>query len=474
MASGTSPASKRRLDKLKLVGPRADPAPLQSANVKSNAWHIITSEYPPQFGGVSDYTGLVAAGLAAAGDEVHVWCPSVSRATVNGTEDGAAKSVADEIVADELVADRTFAPHVNAGGADKSVIVHRELGSFTSADLRRAGSLLDQFSGPRRLLVQWVPHGYGYRSMNLPFCFWLRNRAASNGDRVELMVHEPYLAFGEGSWKQRGAAAVHRLMTAVLMKTADRVWISIPAWEKRLRPYAFGRALEFRWLPIPNGIPVVDNPARVKATRARYAAEGERLVGHFGAYDRNTTELLLGCIPLLLQNNSECKLLLLGRGSEETREKLIAAHPASQLGSPPARQRSAQPAGQVNSRSGLAVRVHATGTLSAGDVSLHLSACDVLLQPYLDGVSSRRGSVMAGLAHGVPIVTNKGRLTEGLWAESGAVALASGTDAESLLKTTVELLADEPGRRRLSNAGKRLYQERFAIEHVVGALRAEI
>ena len=39
-------------------------------------WHILTCEYPPQTGGVSDYTFLVANGLASH-DEVHVWCPSV-------------------------------------------------------------------------------------------------------------------------------------------------------------------------------------------------------------------------------------------------------------------------------------------------------------------------------------------------------------------------------------------------------------
>src|SRR6266852_374370 len=38
-------------------------------------WHLITGEYPPQPGGVSDYSRLVACGLAGAGDEVHVWAP---------------------------------------------------------------------------------------------------------------------------------------------------------------------------------------------------------------------------------------------------------------------------------------------------------------------------------------------------------------------------------------------------------------
>src|SRR3954463_1068879 len=152
--------------------------------VNSTVWHLITSEYPPQPGGVSDYTQVVARGLASAGDEVHVWCPPAG----NGAKD-AAESNED-----------------NSSG----VSVHRELGSFTPADLRRTGRLLRRFKAPRRLLVQWVPHGYGYQSMNLPFCLWLWRRAVSHRDEVEVMVHEPYLPFGEGSWKQSGVAAVHR------------------------------------------------------------------------------------------------------------------------------------------------------------------------------------------------------------------------------------------------------------------------
>jgi glycosyltransferase involved in cell wall biosynthesis len=266
------------------------------------------------------------------------------------------------------------------------------------------------------------------------------------------MVHEPYLGFGEGSWKQTGVAVVHRLMTAVLMKTASRVWMSIPAWEGRLRPYAFGRELEFSWSPIPSSIPVVDDPAGVQAIREHYAPAGEPLVGHFGAYDRNTTELLLRSMPELLRSSPACRLLLLGHGSQQMYAKLIAA--------------------QINSPPGLAERVHATGTMAAKDVSLHLSACDVLLQPFIDGVSSRRGSVMAGLVHGVPIVTNNGRLTEPLWAESGAVALAPGADAEALVKATLELLSDETSRRPLGDAGRELYNEHFTIERTVAALRA--
>ena len=61
---------------------------------------------------------------------------------------------------------------------------------------------------------------------------------------------------------------------------------------------------------------------------------------------------------------------------------------------------------------------HATGTLSPRALAEHVEACDLLVQPYPDGISSRRTSAMAGLALGVPVVTTTGHLTESLWAET--------------------------------------------------------
>jgi glycosyltransferase involved in cell wall biosynthesis len=392
--------------------------------VNSTGIHLITSEYPPQLGGVSDYTRVVASGLAAAGDEVHVWCPPTEDMT------NAAKK-SDAIVDD------------NSSG----VFVHRELGSFKPADLRRVGKLLDQCSAPRRLLVQWVPHGYGYHSMNMAFCLWLRRRAVSCHDIVEVMVHEPYLTFGGGSWKQSGVAAVHRLMTMVLLDAAERVWMSIPAWEASLRPFALKRSLPFRWLPVASNISVVDDPRGVEAVRARYAPAGEQIVGHFGTYDRNIRELLLKSVPTLLRDCENCTVLLLGHGGESMREALIAK------------------------QTQLRGRIHAPGTLSAEALSLHISACDVLLQPYIDGVSSRRTSVMVGLTHGVPISTTSGRLTESIWAESAAVSLAPVEDVTALVKETHALLNDEAKRQRLSVAARTLYQDRFHLKHTIAALR---
>jgi hypothetical protein len=109
---------------------------------RMNVWHIVTSEYPPDVGGVSDYTRQVAEGLARMGDEVHVWCPR------------SAESAA--------------APRLH---------VHPDLGRIGPSDLKRLSERMMAFRSPRRLLVLWVPHGFGYHSMNVWFCLWLAERA---------------------------------------------------------------------------------------------------------------------------------------------------------------------------------------------------------------------------------------------------------------------------------------------------------
>ncbi len=379
-------------------------------------WHLITCEYPPRVGGVADYTRLVARGLAAAGDEVHAWCPA-------GVGEAAASV--------------------------EGVKVHGEMGRFRPSDLRRAGRALGRFKGPRRLLVQWVPHGYGWRSMNVCFCLWLCARRVLRGDEVTVVVHEPFLAFGEGTRRQDAVALVHRLMTTLLLAAARRVWVTIPKWEECLRPYALGRGLAFGWLPVPCTTPVVASDADADATRALYAPEGSKLVGHFGTYGAHVARTLGRVLPRLLAGRDDCAALLMGRGSEAMREELLRAHPR------------------------LSGRVRAAGTLAAEDLSRHLAACDLLLQPYPDGVSARRTSVMAGLAHGVAVVTTRGRLTEGVWGEGGAVALAEAGDDEGLLEEIRRVLTSSEERARLGAAGLKLYRERFDLVHAVAALRRE-
>jgi glycosyltransferase involved in cell wall biosynthesis len=375
--------------------------------------HIITSEYPPQPGGVSDYTQLVAEGLAQEGDEVHVWCPGSAGESTSA----------------------------------QGVHVHANLGRVTPEDLKGIGEQLDRFPAPRHILVQYVPHGYGCRSMNVPFCLWLWRRAKKHGDTVEFMVHEAFLGF-EGSWRQYGAALVHRLMTIILLRAATRAWFSDPQWERRWKPYAFGRRVPFQWLPVPSNIRVVGNETRTQAVRGRYVSEGGGLLmGHFGTYGAPVLSVLEPIVLQIAREMPAQKLLLMGRGSQEFQKHLLERHPGFQK------------------------TLFATGPLNPDDLSGHIAACDLLIQPFPDGASTRRTSLMVGLSHAKPIVTTSSAATERVWMDFVPVGLTPSGDADAFVQELRELLDDPQERARMSQAAGKLYRERFDISHTVAALR---
>jgi glycosyltransferase involved in cell wall biosynthesis len=371
--------------------------------------HIVTPEYLPTPGGVAGYVRHLAQALAAAGEEVHIWCPA-----------GA---------------------HRPGCGAFS---VHGTFEDFSPADCARTGKALDAFPAPRRLFVQWVPHGYGRRSMNLPFCLWLWRRARA-GDNVEVMVHEPFLTFWEGTWRQTIVAVVHRVMTAVLLQTASRVWVSIPAWERMWKPFAFGRRVPFSWLPIPSSLIRPPDEA-VRALRASLTPGRRSLVGHLGTYGRNITSMLDVLVPDILRSSPDAAMLLVGAGSSEYRTALVHRDPA------------------------LERRVLAAGLLDDAALAAHVAACDVLVQPYPDGLSTRRTTAMAALRLGVPLVTTRGYLTEPFWAETGAVSMHDIDRAADIATDVRQLLDDADARVRLSAAGRDVYARLFDVSLAVRAL----
>ncbi len=379
-------------------------------------WQIITGEYPPQRGGVSDYTRLVAVGLASSGDKVDVWAPQCS-----GLE-------------------------LDAAG----VRVHRLPGHFGPRALSALSKGISLSKGidsrDSRVLLQYVPHAFGWKAMNFPLCVWFRLLPR---DSAWVMFHEVAFPLGLRQPLRRNAMAlVQRLMAAVVVRAAGRIFVSTPAWETLLRPLVL-RKTTFKWLPVFSNVPKIDDPDGVRCVRRRFVAGEGLLAGHFGTYAKNIGEILAVSIGALLAMREEVSMLLIGSGSDEFRDRLLAASPHLRL------------------------RVHATGHLGAEDVSRAVAACDVMLQPYPDGVDSRRTSALVGLSHGIPTVTTRGRRTEALWQESGAAALVAEDAGCALAQAVAKLLDDAVERTRLGAAGASLYRERFDLSRTISALRGD-
>lgn len=105
-------------------------------------------------------------------------------------------------------------------------------------------------------------------------------------------------------------------------------------------------------------------------------------------------------------------------------------------------------------------RTIVTGHVDEAAVSAHLLAADVVALPFRDGVSFRRGSLLAALHHGCPIVTTFPTAT---MAAEG-IALIDQTharcvppdDPTALAAALADLLQDSAARLRLGSAARQL------------------
>jgi glycosyltransferase involved in cell wall biosynthesis len=377
------------------------------------AWHIVTGEYPPDSGGVADYTAAVAGALADTGTEVHVW------------------STGDE---------------PDAGALPGGVWVHRVAGSFGPAGMARMDRELDRFPDPRTILIQYVPHAFGWKAMNLPFVAWVLIRRVRRRDDVRVMFHEVAFPWVRQPLRNNVIAAFNRVMAAVLVQACTRAYVAIPGWVPLLRRLGAGR-LPIAWTPVPSNVPEEAFTSAVAARRAELIMNDPtvRLVCHFGTYGPSVSRALGPAVRELLDRRPEVRVVLLGVGGDRWRRELAG--------------------GRVDWHA----RMVAPGSLPAPAIAEYLRACDLVLQPYPDGVSGRRTTLMAALANGVPVVTTIGALSEPVWSE-GAVAAAPAGDAGRLARLALDLLDCPERLAELGLAGQRLYQDQFALRHTIAAL----
>lgn len=377
-------------------------------------WHIITCEYPPVVGGVGSYTAQFASELARQSGDVHVW--------TDGSEDG----------------------HLFA--ADPGVHVHRVQNAFRwwrgIAHLDRA---LAREREPRTLLIQWVPHGYGYESMNLPFCVWVAKRRFVNHDRVELVVHEPFLDFS-GSARQQFAAVIHRGMMGILMMSAHQVWVASPGWTGRLRRWPFTRRPPIAWSPISGGIVSHEVPPESREYNGPGTVVG-CFIGKAGIRDRRIS-MLAPILAELFGRDTRITATLIGKHAEMVRLALC------------------------ESREEWTARMVAVTAGDDADVARALSASDVMLQVYPGGITARHSTALAAAQFGCAIVANDGRHTEAMFHDERPVLLVPEDDAPATADAIVSLLLDSGKRATLGRTAREFRERHFNLESAVARIVA--
>lgn len=370
---------------------------------------LLTGEYPPYPGGVADYTWQVAQGLRKRGASVEVIVFREPRGPVD--------------------------PAVSFVGP----AVH-------PMSLRRASRMIGARSQDCILLVQYVPQMYGLKGMNLAFVMWLcrlKPRA------VWVMFHELYVGAAKGSpWKHRLLASITQNMAQRMAKKADHCFVSIRSFMDLVKKFARS-GVQVEWLPVPSNLPTETDMQEVERLRARLSKNGTApLVGHFGTYGPGIRLLLQGVVEQSRRPHPDWKFVFIGRGSRE-----FLGHLEGQGVLPPG-------------------SAAASGELGPAEAACWIKACDVMVQPYPEGVTSRRGSFMASVALGKALVTNLGRHSDEIWRIhiGTAMEVTEKPDAGQLLHAIGRVILDGALRRRLECGATLLYQREFSLDRTLQSL----
>lgn len=307
---------------------------------------------------------------------------------------------------------------------------------------------LANIPAPHRILVQYAPQPLGprrrsrFKGLPLSFAWWLRRFARRRPDwPVWTMLHEALILAPTGSAPAlRALSLATGQMLKMTVSASERLFVATPAWVSHVTPYLpAGKRVEH--LPIPSNVGTSVDPAAREKLRAKLLnGRAGPLLGHFGTFSSEVTDLVAPLVRQSLDQHRDRHILLAGNGSREFACQFAADQS----------------------------RLTATGRLGADDVSHHLAACDVLIQPFPDGITTRRGSIMAGLALAVPIVSNLGTASESLWREQNAVALAP--DPASMPGVIDRLLLNRDECRALGDRGRRLYESQFSLAHTIRIL----
>jgi len=426
---------------------------------------LITGEFPPMQGGVGDYTHELSKALADLGVEVHVitLCSAGSpgpaareaRSKRQGTRD---KKATSEQGNEAPGRDALFAPLPHGLMASlhlASCILHPVVERWNWGCWRAVADVV-QREQPDLLHIQYQAAAYNMHPA-INFLPWHLRLTGARRPRTVVTFHDlrvPYLFPKAGPLRWQ--------VVLTLARCSDAVIVTNVADQARLAAYPFRPYL----IPIGSNIkPVLPANYDRAAQRARWGVgPDDILLCHFGFMnERKGIETLLHALKALINEASlagDLRLLMIG-GKVGSSDPTNVAYLRRVEG--------------LIAGLGLAERVLWTGFLSPEEVTASFAAADVCVLPYREGASFQHGTLMAALAHGVPVVTTEQSPTSNLQSpnelkDGENVWLVPPDDAEALAAAVATLAGSAELRRRLGEGARELSRlfdwEGIAAQHL--------
>lgn len=288
--------------------------------------------------------------------------------------------------------------------------------------------------------LQYEPYLYHRWGINLwlPLVMLvLRTR----GLPIVTTVHEPFVPFTRWQWWLTGP--IQRLSLVLLVCASRKIAVTTWAWIGLVRPWVFWRLNDVVRIPVGSNVPPVSvSTEEKKEIRRRWNVPTTGVViGVFSPLGNGKLlDLVLRTWERLRLAQPDAVLMLLG----VTRDEVLARFPQAPTGP----------------------RTIYTGFLAPDQVSRLIKAVDVALAPFIDGLSSRRSSTISLMAHGVPIVSTIGPLTDlDIFGDSPIRLVPVGEEA-GFQRAIEGLLHSAEERERVGDLTKSFYTRHFAWGHI--------
>jgi glycosyltransferase involved in cell wall biosynthesis len=326
---------------------------------------FVTGEFPPQTGGVGDYTDRLAGALTDQGHDIGVL-------TTASDVSGAGSD--DRHLGDTVWANRKASP------------VWRGVRRWNLLAWRTIASRIRLWR-PDVVHFQYQAAAYGLKGAVALYPWLLRVwniRPLSVVTFHDLLPPHSFPLSGRLGVDRRAVDLLGRGTDAVIATNADDAC--------RLLRLRARRVWE---IPIGANIPIAPGVDRQAVRAGLDVGPDAPLLAYFGFYNAGKgLDELLTAFAALAQERPDARLLLIGGGAGQTDQTNVAY--AEHL------RRGAQEAS-------LADRIIRTGYVDAAGVSAYLQAADVVVLPYRDGISLRRGALMAALSHSCAVVSTTPR-----------------------------------------------------------------
>jgi glycosyltransferase involved in cell wall biosynthesis len=321
------------------------------------------------------------------------------------------------------------------------VLVHRVVQDW---GVRGLPSLVETVRTLRSdtLFLQYTPHAYQRRGMTLGVNLLPAIIRASAGKRVVLNFHELYLPF-DLSLKHCVGALWQRSMAFLIGLSSNTLTAISNEWPRSLRH--LGLYKRVRVIPVGSNIPRADvTPAELVSIRASLeAGPATLLVGCFGATGPHRDVGLLRAALEAVPTRYPLKVVWLGRsGVSESRMR--------------------------------SDRITWTGPLPHPEISRIMSACDIFVLPFTDGISTKRGTLAAALLHELPVVATRGERVDGVFVHGDNTYLVPSGDSKALAQGLVELARSAELRARLASGAGALHRRHFAWGIIAGQVVSAI